>query len=77
MGRSQSLNANTDERELQFDVRALDAGDGVEVFVEAERRWVRGQLRISTSGLALVQFASKPPVRLEEALAMGIKRVLH
>jgi hypothetical protein len=77
MNRNRSFNTDTDERELQFDMRRLDPGDAVEVFLEEERRWVRGQFLVSSSGAAVVQLVSKPPLQFEAALAMGIKRVLH
>jgi hypothetical protein len=77
MNRNRPFDKDADERELQFDVRRLDAGDAVEVFVEEERRWVRGKFIVSSSGAAVVQLVSKPPLQFEAALAMGIKRVLH
>lgn len=66
-----------DERELQFDVRRLEPGDPVEVFIDTERRWVRGTFQISTAGDALVEVPSRDVVMFERALYMGLKRVLH
>ena len=66
-----------DERELQFDVRRLEPGDDVDVFIEAERRWSRGTFRISTAGDAVVELAHRQTVALWDALAMGLRRVLH
>lgn len=67
----------TDERELQFDIRQLDDGDAVEVFVEREARWRRGAFVISSSGEALVMFADADPVEFMTALRLGLRRVLH
>lgn len=66
-----------DERELQFDVRRLESGDPVEVFVEREREWVRGTFRISSAGEALIDMFRRETVEFQRALAMGLKRVLH
>ena len=38
-----------DDREVDFDVRRLEPGDRVDVFVESERRWSRGVFQISTA----------------------------
>jgi len=65
-----------DEREPQFDVRRLESGDPVEVFVEREREWVRGRFRISTAGEAVIDMFRRETVEFERALAMGLKRVL-
>jgi len=77
MNRNRPLETDADERELQFDVRRLDAGDAVEVFLEEERRWVRGRFVVSTEGTAIVELVTKEPLGFEAALAMGIKRILH
>lgn len=67
-----------DEREWQFDVRQLETGDPVEVFVDEERRWVRGTFQITTSGQALVELGTGPArVSFHRALQMGLRRVLH
>jgi len=66
-----------DERELQFDVRRLEPGDQVDVFMEAERRWSRGTFQISTSGDALIELPYRQSISFERALAMGLRRVLH
>src|SRR3954451_384915 len=66
-----------DERELQFDVRCLDAGDRVEVFMDAERRWARGRFEISTAGVALVQLPNGQEIRFDVALRMGLRRILN
>jgi hypothetical protein len=66
-----------DERELQFDVRCLDAGDRVEVFVDTERRWTRGRFEISTAGILLVQMSDGREIRFDVALRMGLRRILN
>ena len=66
-----------DERELQFDVRRLEPGDQVDVFMEADRRWSRGTFQISTSGDALIELQYRQSISFERALAMGLRRVLH
>jgi len=66
-----------DERAMQFDVRRLEPGDHVEVFIEPERRWVRGRFRISTAGDALVELPCRQEMTFERALASGLRRVLH
>jgi hypothetical protein len=65
-----------DERELQFDVRCLDVGDRVEVFVDKVRGWARGKFEISTAGLALIQLADGEQIRFDAALRMGLRRIL-
>jgi hypothetical protein len=66
-----------DERELQFDVRRLDVGDAVDVYVESERRWARGRFEISSEGRAFIDVAGREPIRFDSALLMGLRRVLH
>jgi hypothetical protein len=66
-----------DERELQFDMRRLEPGDPVDVFMEAERRWSRGTFRISTAGDAIIELSHRQPLAFWDALAMGLRRVLH
>jgi hypothetical protein len=66
-----------DERELQFDVRRLEPGDPVEIFVEPERRWARGTFRITTAGDAVVEAVNGETLSFARALGLGLKRVLH
>ena len=66
-----------DERALQFDVRGLEPGDHVEVFVESERRWVRGIFQISPAGDPLVDLPYRETITFHHALALGLRRVLH
>ena len=66
-----------DERELQFDVRCLDAGDRVEVFLDGERRWTRARFEITTDGFALVRLINGEALRFDAALRMGLRRVLN
>jgi hypothetical protein len=66
-----------DEREFQFDVRRLEAGDPVDVFGESERRWLRGTFRISTAGDAFVDLPRRDSIGFEDALRIGVRRVLH
>jgi hypothetical protein len=69
--------SSDDERELQFDVRRLDSGDAVDVFIEGERQWLRGTFQISTAGEAWIDIPRRGALAFESALAMGLKRVLH
>lgn len=66
-----------DDREVEFDVRRLEPGDRVDVFIESERRWSRGVFQISTAGDAFVELAFRETLPFERALAMGLRRVLH
>jgi hypothetical protein len=66
-----------DERELQFDVRCLEVGDRVEVFIDAERRWARGRFEITTAGIALVGLSNGNEIPFGAALRMGLRRVLN
>jgi hypothetical protein len=65
-----------DERALRFDVRRLEPGDSVEVFIAPERQWKRGRFRISTAGDAVVDVRDGA-IPFEDALAAGLRRVLH
>ena len=66
-----------DDREVEFDVRRLEPGDRVDVYLEADRRWARGVFQISTAGDAFVELAYRETLSFERALAMGLRRVLH
>jgi hypothetical protein len=67
----------SDERELQFDVRYLDAGDRVEVFLDTQGGWRRGRFEISTTGLALIQLTCGQDISFDAALRMGVRRILN
>jgi hypothetical protein len=58
-----------------YDVRNLDIGDPVEVFIELERRWRPGTFCVSTAGTAFVEIAGRVHFRFEQALLMGLRRV--
>ena len=66
-----------DERELQFDVRCLDAGDRVEVFIDKDSGWTRGRFEISTAGLALILLTTGQEIGFDAALRMGLRRILN
>lgn len=66
-----------DERESQFDIRQLEAGDPVEVFLDEERCWVRGTFQITTAGQALIELVGQARINFHRALRMGLRRVLH
>jgi hypothetical protein len=66
-----------DERELQFDIRRLESGDPVEVYIERERQWLRGTFLISTAGEAWIDVPRRGALAFESALTMGLKRILH
>ena len=65
-----------DERESQFDLRRLEPGDAVDVFVDEERRWARGTFKVSTAGDAFID-VERRMVPFEAALASGLRRVLN
>ena len=66
-----------DERELRFDLEGLDPGDPVEVWFAAEHAWVAGIVREELEGVAWIDFEERDRMRLDEALAGGLKRILH
>lgn len=76
-GRKQSLASERDEREFQFDIRRLETGDAVDVFVETERRWARGTFEVTTDGTAHVLLSREHILTLDVALQMGLRRVLN
>lgn len=55
-------------------MRRLQRGDGVEVYLEIERRWQRGTFDISTAGVAFIELPGRVQFRLEQALLMGLRR---
>lgn len=75
--RKQSLASECDEREFQFDVRRLEPGDAVDVFVETERRWARGTFEVTTDGAARVLLSREHILAFDVALQMGLRRVLN
>lgn len=56
-----------------LDVRSLQLGDAVEVFMDNERGWCRGTFEITTAGVAVVALAGKETVTLAEALILGMR----
>jgi hypothetical protein len=59
-----------------YDVRRLSVGDTVEVFIEPERRWQRGVFAISTAGTAFVEMPGRVCFRFDQALLMGLRRIV-
>jgi hypothetical protein len=59
-----------------YDVKHLAPGDGVEVFIEPERRWAPGIFAISTAGIAFIELRPRIHLRFEQALLMGLRRVI-
>lgn len=59
-----------------YDVRQLSPGDAVEVFVEPDRRWEPGIFAISTAGTAFVEIRDRIQFRFEQALLMGLRRII-
>lgn len=76
-GRKQHLANERDERESQFDVRRLEPGDAVDVFVEADRYWARGTFEITTDGNARILLSRENIIAFDVALHMGLRRVLN
>ena len=67
--------AVTPANRYDYDVRQLAAGDAVEVFIEANRRWEPGVFAISTAGMAFVEIRGRVQFRFEQALLMGLRRI--
>ena len=59
-----------------YDVRCLTVGDSVEVYVGPERRWQHGTFGISTAGTAFVEIGGRVQFRFEQAMLMGLRRVV-
>jgi hypothetical protein len=57
-----------------YDVRDLEIGDPVELFIAPERRWERGTFGVSTAGVAFVEIRGRVQFRFEQALLMGMRR---
>ena len=57
----------------ELDVRRLERGDAVELFVDGERRWRLATFDISTAGVAFVELPQRIQFRLEQALLMGLR----
>ena len=57
----------------ELDVRSLQLGDAVEVFMDNERGWCRGTFEITTAGVAVIALAGKDTVTLAEALILGMR----
>jgi hypothetical protein len=60
------------ERE-DLDVRSLERGDAVELYLEPEHRWQRATFDISTAGVAFVELPGRVQFRLDQALLMGLR----
>ena len=58
----------------EFDLRNLQRGEVVEVFVDRARGWCRGTFEITTAGVAIVELAGGETVALAEALRNGIRQ---
>ena len=69
-------NDEVDVRAHDFDARRLEPGDPVEVLIPAEARWLPGVVRVSVQG-ARIDFAARDPVPFADAVAVGLRRVLH
>ena len=59
-----------------YDVRHLEVGDPVEVFLEPDHRWEAGVFSISTAGTAYVETRARAQLRFEQALLMGLRKVV-
>ena len=59
-----------------YDVRQLAVGDVVELYIGPEHRWQRGTFGITTSGTAFVEIVGRVQFRFEQALLMGLRRVI-
>jgi len=66
-----------DERELRFDVDQLASGDPVAVWFACEHRWIPGVFSSSKIDGCWIEFARRERIQLDEALAGGLKRILH
>ena len=59
------------------DVRNLEPGDDVEVYIAPERTWAPGVFDISTRGVAYVQLGGRAMIGLEGAMLMGLRRIVR
>jgi hypothetical protein len=59
------------------DVRNLEPGDEVEVYVAPERAWASGTFDISTAGVAYVELRGRAMISLDGAILMGLRRVVR
>jgi hypothetical protein len=62
---------------FDFDVRQLQPGDEVELYIEPKRIWERGTFEISTGGIAYVSLPGRAAVRFDGAIGMGLRRVVR
>lgn len=58
----------------ELDVRRLQLGDAVEVFIDSERGWCRGYFDITTAGDAVIELPGGETVTLAVALLLGMRR---
>ncbi len=68
--------AELDGRAQEFDVDQLEAGDAVEVLIPSERQWAGGVIRTAGES-AWIDVGQREPIGLADALAVGLRRVLH
>jgi hypothetical protein len=59
------------------DVRNLEPGDEVEVYIAPERAWASGVFDVSTKGVAYVELRGRAMISLDGAMLMGLRRVLR
>jgi SH3-like domain-containing protein len=72
-----SMPADHDERALQFDLRLLEPGDPVEIYVEAAHEWRRARVALGRGGIACVALSDGRTFPFESARRMGLRRVLN
>ena len=66
-----------DPRARQFNEKRLQPGDAVEVFSPSERRWKRGIFCVSSAGDVLIDLPFDDAIPFAQAVADGLRRVLH
>ena len=57
----------------ELDVRHLQLGDAVEVFIDSARGWCRGYFDITTAGVAVIELPGGERIQLGDALLLGIR----
>ena len=57
----------------ELDVRRLQLGDAVEVFMDSARGWCRGYFDITTAGAAVIELPGGETVPLALALLLGMR----
>ncbi len=66
-----------DERTWLFDVQMLEPGDTIEIYEAQQQRWRRGLLMRKRAGAKTIVLADGTALSLNEAVRLGLRRVLN